>query len=52
MMHAFGRGVLSGPFSHSLIRCRSKTFCKIRCRAVAHIGAEEEVSQKRGSVGS
>ena len=51
MMHTFRRGMLSGPFSDSLIRCRPKMFSKIHCRAVAHIGAEEEVTEKRGSVG-
>ena len=51
MVHAFRRGVLPGPFGDSLIRCRPKTFSEIRCRVVAHIGAEEEVTKKRGSVG-
>jgi len=50
MMHAFRRRILSGPFSDSLIRCMPKTFNEIRRRAVAHIGAEEEVTEKRGSV--
>jgi len=30
MVHTFRRGLLSGPFSDSLIRCRPKTFCEIR----------------------
>jgi len=51
MVHAFKRGMLSGPFSGSLIRCRPKTFGEIRRRAVAHIDTEEEVTEKRGSVG-
>jgi len=51
MVHAFRRGVLSGPFSDSLIRCRPKTFTEIHRRAVGHIGAEEEVTEKHKSVG-
>ena len=51
MVHASRRGVLSGPFSHSLIRCRPKTFNEICRRVVAHIVAEEEVTEKRGSIG-
>ena len=49
-VHAFRKGVLSGPFSDSLIRCRPRTICKIRRRAMGHIGAEEAVIEKRGSV--
>ena len=30
MVHAFRQGMLPGPFSDSLIRCRPKTFSKIR----------------------
>ena len=51
MVHAFRKGILSGPFSDSLIRCRPKTFCEIRRRVVAHIIADEEVTEKIGSVG-
>ena len=51
MVHTLRRGMLSGPFSDSLIRCRPKTFSEIRHRAVAHLGVEEEVTKKRGSVG-
>jgi len=50
VVHAFRHGILLGPFSDSLIRCRPKTFSKIRRRAVALIAAEEELSEKRGSV--
>ena len=50
-VHAFRKGVLLGPFSDSLIRCRPRTFCEIRHRAVAHIIVEGEVIEKRGSVG-
>jgi len=50
-VHAFRRGVLPGPFSDSLIRCRPKTFSEIRHRVIAHIVAEEEVTEKRGSIG-
>ena len=49
-VHAFRRGVLPGPFSDSLIRCRPKTFSEIRHRVVAHIIAEEEVTKKHGSI--
>jgi len=45
------KGLLPGPFSDSLIKCRPKRFCKIRRRVVAHIVAEGEVIEKRGSVG-
>ena len=50
-VHAFRKGVLSGPFSDSLIRCRPKMFCGIRRRVVAHIVVEGEVTEKRGSIG-
>ena len=49
-VHAFRRRVLLGPFSDSLIRCRPKTFSEIRHRAVAHIIAEGEVIEQRGSI--
>jgi len=49
LVHAFKKGVLSGPFSESLIRNHPSTFAEIRCRAVAHIVAETEVSEKRES---
>jgi len=51
MVHAFRWGMLSTPFNDSLIRCHLKTFSEIHCRAVVHISAEEEVTEKRGSVG-
>ena len=51
MVHAFRRGMLPGPFSDSLIRCRPKTFNEIRRRVVTHIGIEKEVTEKCGSVG-
>jgi len=51
MVHALRKGILSGPFSDSLIRCQPKMFSEIRRRVVAHIGAEKEVTVKRGSVG-
>jgi len=50
LVHAFKKGVLSGPFSESLIRNHLSTFAEISRRAVAHIVAEIEVSEKRGSV--
>jgi len=49
-VHAFKKGVLPGPFSESLIRCHPATFAEIWRRAVAHIAAESEVSEKRGNV--
>ena len=49
LAHAFKKGVLPGPFSESLIRSHPSTFAEIRRRAVAHIVAETEVSEKRGS---
>jgi len=49
-VHTFRRGMLPGPFSESLIRCRPKTFSEIRHRVVPHIVAEEEVTEKRESI--
>ena len=49
LVHAFKKGVLPDPFSESLIRSHPSTFAEIRRRAVAHIVAETEVSEKRGS---
>ena len=49
LVHAFKKGVLPGPFSESLIRSHPSTFAEIRRRAVVHIVAETEVSEKRGS---
>jgi len=50
MVHAFGQGIMSGPFNDSLIRNRVKTFGKIRRRAVAHIVAEEAITVMHGSM--
>jgi len=50
-VHAFTKTVLSGPFSNSLIRCCPKTFCEIKHQVVAHIVAEDRVTEKRSSVG-
>jgi len=50
MVHAFMKGIVPGPFSESLIQNHPKTFTEIRRRAVAHIAAEEEVSEKRTCV--
>jgi len=47
MIHAFRKGIVSGPFSESLIRSRPKTFDEMRRQAVAHIVAEGEVNEKR-----
>jgi len=49
-VHAFTKGVLPGAFSDSLIRCCPKTFCEIRRRVVAHIVAEDRLTEKHGSV--
>ncbi|XP_068467073.1 uncharacterized protein [Phaseolus vulgaris] len=49
MVHAFKKGVMPGPFTESLIRSHPSTFAEIRRRAVAHIVAETEVSEKRES---
>jgi len=49
LVHTLKKGVLSGPFSESLIRNHPSTFVEIRRRVVAHIVAETEVSEKRGS---
>ena len=46
MVHTFRKGIVSGPFSESLIRNHPKTFVEIRRRAVAHIVAEEKVNKK------
>ena len=50
MVHAFRKGIVSGPFSELLIRNYLKTFAEIKRRAVAHITAEEELSEKRTCV--
>ena len=50
MVHAFRKGIVPGPFSESLIRNHPKTFTEIKHRAVAHIMAEEELSEKRTCV--
>jgi len=50
MVHAFRKGIVSGPFSESLIRNRPKTFGEIRRQAVAHIAAEGEVNEKHTCV--
>ena len=50
-VHAFSRGVLPRSFSDSLIRCHPKTFNEIRHRVVAHIVAEEEVTEMHRSIG-
>jgi len=51
MAHTFRKGVLLGPFSDSLIRCCPKTFNEIRRKVVAHIAAEEEVTEKSTNFG-
>jgi len=49
MVHAFGLGIMAGPFSDSLMRNPARTFGEIRRRVVTHIGAEEAVSMKRNN---
>jgi len=49
MVHAFRQGIMSGPFSDSLIRNWARTFGEIRQQVVAHIAAEEAVIVKRES---
>jgi len=46
MVHAFRKGIIPRPFSEALIRNHFKTFAEIKRRAVAHITAKEEVSEK------
>jgi len=50
-VHAFVKGMLSGPFSESLVRFYLKTFTEIRRRALAHITADDRVREKQGLVG-
>ena len=50
IVHAFRKGIVTRPFSKSLIRNRLKTFNEIRRRAMAHIAAEGEVHEKRTCV--
>jgi len=50
MVYAFRKEMLPGTFSDSLIRYRPKTFCEIWRRAMAHIVAERELTEKRESV--
>jgi len=51
MVHAFVKRMLSGPFSESLLRFYPKTFNDIRRWALAHIVADDQVTEKRGLVG-
>jgi len=50
-VHAFVKGMLSGPFSKSLLRFYPKTFIEIRRRTLAHIAADDRVTEKHGLVG-
>ena len=47
---AFVKGMLPGPFSESLLRVYPRTFAEIRRRALAHITADDRVTQKQGLV--
>ena len=51
IVHAFVKGMLARPFSESLLRFYPKTFTEIRRRALAHIVADDRVTQKQGLVG-
>jgi len=51
IVHAFVKGMLPGTFSESLLRVYLKTFTEIRRRALAHIVADDRVTQKQGLVG-
>jgi len=46
IVHAFRKGVCPGSFNESLIRCRPKSFAKIRHRAMTHIATKGEVVEK------
>ncbi|XP_068473985.1 uncharacterized protein [Phaseolus vulgaris] len=50
MVHAFRKGIVSGPFNVSLIQNHPKTFAEIKRHVMAHIAAEEEVGEKRTCV--
>jgi len=50
-VHALVKGMLSGPFSESLLRFYPKTFSEIRRWALAHIAADDRVTEKCGLVG-
>jgi len=46
MISAFEQGIVSRPFTNSLIKNPTKTFSEVRERVVAHIEAEEVVLRK------
>ena len=50
IVHAFVKGMLPGPVSESLLRIYPRTFIEIRRRALAHIAADDRVTQKQGLV--
>jgi len=50
IVHAFVKGMLPGPFSESLLRVYPRTFTEIRRRALAHIAADDCITQKQGLV--
>jgi len=49
-VHAFVKGMLPGPFSESLLRFYPNTFTEIRRPVLAHIAADDRVTQKQGLV--
>jgi len=51
IVHAFVKGMLSGPFSESLLRFYPKTFTEIRRCSLAHIAVDDRVTQKQGLIG-
>ena len=50
-VHTFVKGMLSGPFSESLLSFYPKTFSEIRRWALAHIAANDRVTKKRSLSG-
>ena len=50
IVHDFAKGMLPGPFSESLLRVYPRTFTEIRHRALAHIAADDCVTQKQDLV--
>ena len=45
-VHAFVKGMLPRPFRESLLRFYPKSFTEIRRRALAHIAADDRVTEK------
>jgi len=47
IVHAFVKGMLSGPFSESLLRFYPKIFTEIRRCALAHIATDDRVTRNK-----